>query len=114
MNGCGGTCPACASGDECKASTDTCCVPNCANAVCGADDGCGFACQTGTCSLGSSCVSGVCEANVCSPACSYGYYCTDGNCEPYCNPASAYCGNAGCCVTGESCNHTTGMCVEGG
>lgn len=36
------------------------CVSSCTNKTCGASDGCGGRCQTGSCSTGASCVNGQC------------------------------------------------------
>jgi len=36
------------------------CTPNCTGKVCGADDGCGSPCQTGSCPEGEVCQSGTC------------------------------------------------------
>jgi len=44
------------------------CVPDCTGKVCGADNGCGGICQTGTCNIGYECIEGSCiRVSVCTP-----------------------------------------------
>jgi len=51
----------CPTGQSCFQGA--CCTPSCPTNVCGADDGCGGACQTGTCPTGKMCAKGVCSTS---------------------------------------------------
>lgn len=61
-----------------------CCAPSCTNKVCGADNGCGAACQTGSCAgANRSCQQGscVCDFVACgSSCCAQGEVCNNGSC----------------------------------
>jgi len=45
------------------------CTPMCAGKACGANDGCGGTCLTGSCPAGQTCNAGVCKTGPCSPVC---------------------------------------------
>lgn len=115
---CSGSCQAgnCCGNADCTPPT-TCggggvafvcgCTPNCAGKACGADDGCGGICQTGSCPTCQSCVAGVClnadSDNRCATTC----------CDGECCPVSGHvCGNlyqagVGCCFP----NGTPNVCT---
>lgn len=138
---------ACPTGYECSATvgggsicfpgTNTCntrdlgvapdlgtCTPQCGTRVCG-DDGCGGSC--GTCSVGTSCMSGVCTAS-CTESCAYS---NDGACDDG-GEGAAYdvcdlgtdcldCGPRGACTPAcsgracgsDSCGGSCGTCTSG-
>jgi hypothetical protein len=45
------------------------CKPACASKACGADDGCGDPCQTGSCPPTQTCRDGECVSTACDPPC---------------------------------------------
>ena len=64
-----------------KKKPPTACTPNCAGVACGANDGCGRPCQTGTCPTNQDCQQGQCVArNACDPPCPSGRDCFQGDC----------------------------------
>lgn len=69
------------------------CVPSCSGKSCGADDGCGSPCQTGTCTSGKVCQAGQCISS-CTPSCS-GKVCGSDGCN----------GTCGTCSSGHSCSN---------
>lgn len=105
------------------------CTPTCAGAACGANDGCGNPCQTGTCPANQVCQQGQCvSTTTCNPPCPGGRSCFQGDCtctsSGQClndrdpngfdcvtapgNPQIGICGcantNARVCVAGEPCS----------
>jgi hypothetical protein len=72
------------------------CKSNCTNKQCGADDGCGNKCQTGTCPSGSVCQSGFC----CN--CTAGQTCCAGQCVSL-GKDDANCGKCGTACSGQKC-----------
>ncbi|MBW2732670.1 MAG: hypothetical protein JRH20_09775 [Deltaproteobacteria bacterium] len=102
--------------NDCNSETDEpahCCTPQCASKACGADDGCGHACATGSCSgLQDACIAGEC---VCQPSC-IGKACgaADG-CGGRCKVG--FCGSNESCVAGGClCSYVTcdGVCCGSG
>lgn len=102
--------------NDCNNQTDepaSCCAPQCDGKVCGADDGCGHACATGSC-VGPQdlCVAGDC---ICQPSC-IGKACgaadgCGGSCE------AGFCGSNESCVSGDClCSYLTcdGVCCGSG
>jgi hypothetical protein len=102
------------------------CSSNCAGKACGAGDGCGGVCQSGTCSSGASCVKGQClpDGGGCTPACTGGRVCqSNGTCA--CPPdkphSGGYCDDTcrECCTSDDcpdryfmECRHDLGsICV---
>ena len=107
------------------------CVPNCSANICGAPDGCGHGCMSGTCPQpgftcqGGSCActpncagqscgasdgcGGLCTANTCAA----GFACVAGNCICVPNCAGQSCGTPDGC--GALCMGTCafGTCVQG-
>ncbi|MBW2735559.1 MAG: hypothetical protein JRH20_24505 [Deltaproteobacteria bacterium] len=95
-----------------------CCQPSCGSKACGADDGCGNPCQTGSCGLNAHCAQGhcICDGPSCPLGCCAaneqcnGLFCI---CEPDCKVKK--CGDPdGCggqCRTGVCPDSAT--CVEG-
>jgi hypothetical protein len=82
------------------------CTPDCAGKACGADDGCGNRCQSGTCPIGRICLNGSCS-------------CTDDNqCSNERNPNGFECvglpGPAVCgCHQDSGATYTRRVCVAG-
>ncbi|MEC9070723.1 MAG: hypothetical protein VX938_00030, partial [Myxococcota bacterium] len=73
------------------------CEPECADAECGDNDGCGGSC--GECELGEECIAGGCYAicGTCEGACDEGFVCdkeTDECLEIVCEPGENYCEDA--------------------
>ena len=101
------------------------CTPGCTGKACGAGDGCGGLCQSGTCPSGASCVSGQCvPQGGCTPACTGGRICqSNGTCA--CPPdkphSGGYCDDTcrECCTSDDcpdrffmQCRHDLGsICV---
>jgi hypothetical protein len=114
---CGNTC---GSNESCQDGTcgngNGNCTPNCQNKACGANDGCGGTCKTGTCPDGRTCQNGTC---VCPFQC-----CANSDCAPnqncvtvndskfcFCKPEQV-CGQV-CCPATTSCgNPGTSTCVS--
>ena len=92
----------CAAGQERHAATGACCTRTCAGKACGADDGCGGVCQTGSCN-GVCCGENCCaEGQICNytflqctgcvgegafcdvrfTGCCAGFVCSDNVCVP--------------------------------
>ena len=103
---CGNDC--CPPGGLCYQGN--CCVPDCTNAYCGQDDGCGGTCDGYCVETGHLCTNDVCVPEVCSPPCPCGQYCTGGACVPLCSPGEFLCGCSDCCGPGEICNPQTATC----
>jgi hypothetical protein len=117
-DGCGGECPACASG-VCFAGT--CCQPKCPPGACGGD-GCGGSCPE--CPTDEVCSSGSCSHPVCQSGYHWGEVCTQGpqDVKPVCTPGcvadpckpqcpSGTCGADGCGGTCAAC--PSGVCFGG-
>lgn len=130
----------CCSG-TCHPTTQTCCTRDCTGKACGADDGCGGVCQTGTCDGNGVCQDGecVCVPN-CSPvrcgvddgcggtcplgpgyaACCNGFVCAshccdDGFCAdsgPCCGSPSQQCAGGVCCDDGSCAYNFIGICCD--
>ncbi len=67
------------------------CTPSCAGKACGANNGCGSPCQTGSCPANQTCQNGQCvPADGCDPPCPSGRQCYQGTCT--CT-SSAQCAN---------------------
>lgn len=97
---------ACAADQTCETGRCTGgagpCVPQCAGAVCGADDGCGGRCFAGSCPDGQTCGGGG-EPNVCGTGCTPS--CDDKQCgSDGCN------GSCGDCPDGQICRDN-GTCI---
>ena len=92
-DGCGGSCGACASADQCVDGQCVVCEPQCEGRECGSDS-CGGSCGECAGAL-AGCVDGAC---VCTPACG-GKACGDDGCGGIC----------GECAPEETCNE--GYCV---
>jgi hypothetical protein len=96
--------------NDCNGKTDEpagCCQPSCTGKACGASDGCGHACQAGSCQANATCRQGSCVCDVlqCGVACcASGEVCSTGQCQTA-NP-----GNVG---YGELCDGTTKKCALG-
>lgn len=85
--------------ENCTWTTREVCTNNCIPrqcTTCGASDGCGRLCQTGSCPAGGSCQGGVCR---CNDSCS-GKTCGLNGCGRSC----------GACSSGSTCN-ASGQCV---
>jgi hypothetical protein len=114
--------------NDCDGQTDEaagCCAPSCAGRSCGADDGCGRPCQTGTCPANAACQTGVCRcqyAGCGSSCCAAGQVCAGGACctpdctgrtcgpDPYCGQSCGGCGGTSTeCQTSPTCSD--GQCV---
>ncbi|MCB9558733.1 MAG: hypothetical protein H6707_21630 [Deltaproteobacteria bacterium] len=114
---CGGAC--CAASEQCIGGS--CCAPNCAGKSCGADDGCGRPCATGSCQTNARCVAGgcVCDGVSCgSSCCGVGETCNAGACcKPDCSGKSCGaddgCGGkcqSGSCPLNASCQAGSCRC----
>jgi hypothetical protein len=58
------------------------CAPDCAGKACGADDGCGARCRTGSCPANQTCQSGQCVlTTICAPPCAADRECSGGRCK---------------------------------
>jgi hypothetical protein len=74
-DGCKGKCGKCKQNESCTKGGKCKCVPDCTGKPCGAGNGCGGACQSGSCSAGKVCVRGACEgacpdtATLCADEC---------------------------------------------
>ncbi|MCB9558413.1 MAG: hypothetical protein H6707_20020 [Deltaproteobacteria bacterium] len=80
---CGSDC--CAAGTTCFSGA--CCTPDCSNKACGADDGCGGTCPTGSCADPlQACTSGRCG-------------CLHQACLSGCCDRHEYCASSGCVAT---------------
>lgn len=79
------------------------CQPQCATAACGAPDGCGGVCQTGSCAGGQACVSGACLCNgaSCPNGCCEGTLCHGGDADALCGGGGSACTN--CALANQSC-----------
>jgi hypothetical protein len=102
-----------------------CCLPSCTGNICGAADGCGGVCPTGTCTQPhSTCKGGKCECNwaSCGGTCcsSSAHVCTAANtcCRPTCtgrecgpDPTCNIPDACGTCPGDKVCN-TQGKCVD--
>ena len=98
------TCHACGGANQtCCQSTPLCsgtlgcvqnmcqCIPDCSGRACGADDGCGHACQVGSCSQSNThCVAGQC---VCDMVSCNGGCCSNNTCQP--GTQTQACGSGG-------------------
>jgi len=84
---CGDAC--CAAGELCDGGTCTACVPDCAGAGCGDDDGCGGLCQGPCPGDNESCVDGACA-------------CAFVDCAGVCCGEAAVCDQGACCAP-ETC-----------
>jgi hypothetical protein len=74
--------------NDCDGKTDepvSCCQPSCAGKACGAPDGCGGACQSGTCPANATCKAGKCE-------------CTGAACGAACCGPKEVCSKGSCCL----------------
>ena len=117
---CEGEC--CPDGEVCWAGHGCVpCIPDCATAECGGDDGCGGTCADGTCADPLAvCVAGACECpfvaceGVCCPD---GDSCVDGQCDYVCIPdcVGALCGDDSGCGYGcpGNCAGAFEVCVGG-
>jgi hypothetical protein len=97
---CGGPSQACCNaGPQCSGTLgcvqNTCqCIPSCGGKACGADDGCGNPCQTGTCSQsGTHCVNGQCRCDgvSCNSGCCSNNTCQPGNTTQNCGSSGRQC-----------------------
>jgi hypothetical protein len=111
------------------------CISDCAGKACGAADGCGGTCLSGTCPSGQSCISGTCVPNACVPncggkacgaadgcggtclsgTCPTNQHCVSGTCIPNsCVPncAGKQCGPDGCGGDCGSCGTNTITCTS--
>ncbi|WP_437740933.1 hypothetical protein WMF39_35500 [Sorangium sp. So ce1504] len=101
--------------EDCEPPPPPECTPSCAGKVCGASDGCGWKCSTGSCPAGTTCGGGgVAYQCGCTPQCSgktcgapdgCGGICTGGSC-----PAGQACGASG--VPGQCATLPVGQGVE--
>jgi hypothetical protein len=87
--------------NDCDGAADNlaaCCTSVCSGKACGAADGCGGFCQSGTCPSGQSCKSGVCG-------------CSQQECQGSCCKAGEVCAATGCCAptcSGKACGASDG------
>lgn len=101
----GGLCKDCtAAGQYCVGKLCQACNPTCANKACGASDGCG-----GTCNTGSGCCTPTCGGKICGAADGCGGACNAGSgcCTPLCG--GKLCGAADGC--GGTCGAGSGCCT---
>lgn len=115
----GVTCEVCTGQEKCLVNEENeylcTCVPACTGKACGAADGCGGVCQTGSCGQCQTCQAGVCVTAADGTACDTGNLCVQasscqaGACavqsEVSCPAPSTVCRTA-------ACNPATGRCVE--
>lgn len=110
------SCPECPAGQTCvNGACVAGCQPTCDGKACGANDGCGGTCQTGTCPDCQTCDTGACIAVDDGTACDDGNLCTittcqSGACTVYTSVACNQPRNP-CRVS--TCNPATGFCEEG-
>ena len=110
--------------NDCDGTPDEpagCCQPSCAGKACGADDGCGNACQSGSCPPNATCKAGVCLCDHLScgtSCCASGQVCKGSACcTPSCGARvcgpDPVCGTScGTCSSGKSCD-ASGQCQGG-
>jgi len=112
-------CGGCPAGLKCGAKGPnlcgtSACVPSCTGKACGASDGCGTICATGTCNIGQRCSAGscVCDSSSCSGCCN-GTTCLGGNATSACGVGGTACvpctGTQTC--TGGQCQGGSSKCV---
>jgi hypothetical protein len=135
-------CPPCSADQQCvNGACVTRCKPACDGKACGANDGCGGTCQTGSCGQCLTCQAGACVAVADGTGCDSGKLCvleatceagectvkTEATCLPpanvcltaSCNPANGICENAPRdagypCDTDEVCMFRHGSCDGNG
>jgi hypothetical protein len=107
--------------NDCDGQTDEpagCCQPQCAGKACGAPDGCGGKCQSGTCPVNATCQSGACVCTVLAcgaSCCAAGQVCKGSACctpscgARVCGPDPACGTSCGSCPSGKTCD-ASGQC----
>ena len=96
------------SGDACNfleiPLSEITCAPSCDGKACGADDGCGSACQSGVCADGQRCVEGACtcDATTCPTGCCHTGACFPGTSDDHCGGGGASCGD--CLAESKACS----------
>jgi hypothetical protein len=78
--------------------------------ACGADDGCGGTCLTGSCPGGETCTKGSCVPLPPPTSCPCGQQLLGDKCVPLCSPDQTLCGCTSCCATAALCDWATGTC----
>jgi hypothetical protein len=96
-------------GATARGATGRCqCLSTCVGKACGADNGCGSKCQTGSCADATcqTCSAGMCvnATGSCTTAGGTSGTCDQGTCQPTCVPAGGGCTGAGQCCGNHVCN----------